>query len=164
MKLRKTMIGGVACLFLVSALPVSLFAMPGMNHSTGKDSTAGMAMASTATAIMLQTDLQEGVKAMAHLKDIKAAMAEYGSKETHHFMVQFSTEGDGQSLDTGLAAVKVVDPEGKELDPRKMMAMDGSFGVDVALNMKGKYQFEVGTKLKDGKKRVFRFHYENLNG
>jgi hypothetical protein len=77
-------------------------------------------------------------------------------------MVKFSTEGESLQIAAGLAAVKIVDPEGNKINPLKMMGMEGSFGVDVELTKKGKYTFEVGTKLDDGKKRIFRFHYENL--
>ena len=38
-------------------------------------------------------------------------------------------------------------------------AMEGSFGTDVALNQKGKYVFEVDTKLGQGEKRQFSFEY-----
>lgn len=162
MKLKKTIIG-MTFVFLASTSLTSSFAMQGMSHSATPNTVDGMemSMTSTGTSIMLKSDIQEGVKAMAHLKDIKEAMAKHGGKQTHHFMVKFSTEGEEKQLDTGVAAVKIVDPEGNKLNPLKMMGMEGSFGVDVELNKKGNYIFEVGTKLNDGKKRLFRFHFDN---
>lgn len=163
MKLKKTLISGVAFALLTSTSLTSSLAMSDMNHSTKTSAADGMemSMTSTASSIMLQSDKMEGVNATAHLKDIKEAMAQHGGKQTHHFMVEFTTENEGEKFDDGLAAVKIIDPEGNELTPLKMMAMEGSFGVDVELNRSGKYIFEVGTKLKDGKKRVFRFHHNN---
>lgn len=165
MKLKKTLIGGMAFALLTSTSLTSSFAMPGMNASATPSAVSGMemSMSSSATTIMLNSDMMEGVNAKAHLKDIKEAMAQHGGKQTHHFMVEFSTENEGEKFDAGLAAVKIIDPEGNELSPLKMMAMEGSFGVDVELNKNGKYLFEVGTKLSDGKKRVFRFHHNNSN-
>ena len=162
MKLRKTIIGGMTMVLLSSTSLTTTFAMEGMDSSMGHDGMAGMEMAtdSHGASIMLDSDIQEGVKALAHLKDIKEAMAEHGGTMTHHFMVEFSVEGTTDKLDTGLAALKIIDPEGQALSPKKMMAMDGSFGVDIELTKNGKYMFEVGTKLSDGKKRIFRFHYE----
>ena len=164
MRLNKTIIGGVTFVFLASIPLTSSFAMQGMNNPATPDAMAGMemSMAATGADIKLNSDTQEGVKAMGHLKDIKEAMAEHGGKQTHHFMVRFSTEDEGIQIAAGLAAVKIVDPEGNKINPLKMMGMEGSFGVDVELTKKGKYTFEVGTKLDDGKKRVFRVHYENL--
>lgn len=165
MRMKKTIIGGATFGFLVATLLTTSFAMQGMGNSATPNAMAGMEMSLTATGadIMLNSDTQDDVKAVAHLKDIKEAMAKHGGKQTHHFMVKFSTEGEGVQIETGLVAVKIIDPEGNKLNPLKMMGMKGSFGVDVELSKKGKYIFEVGTKLEDGKKRVFRFHYENLN-
>jgi hypothetical protein len=39
------------------------------------------------------------------------------------------------------------------------MGMGNHFGADVALSEKGEYQFQVGSKLADGKTRQFHFSY-----
>jgi len=109
--------------------------------------------------IMLGEQTVDGVKAMAHLKDVKAAMSMMGMEGTHHFMVMLSDAESGKSIDSGLVAVKITDPEGNVASPLKLMGMQGHFGVDVTLTEKGEYQFEVGTKVKDGKKRQYHFSY-----
>ena len=110
--------------------------------------------------IMLHDQEVDGVVGAAHLMDVKAKMAEHGMKMTHHFMVGFmDTEKKG--IPTGQVAVKVQSPDGKVSKAIKMMGMSGQFGVDVTLDQMGTYQFMVGTKLADGKKRTFTFDYKN---
>lgn len=157
MQLKKVTIGVMTCAFLAVGALTASFVLAGMDHSA----MAGMEMAKTASGpdILLKDDLQDGVKASAQLKDIKEAMAQQGGTQTHHFMVEFYQEGGGKRLDGGTVAIKIVDPAGNELKPAKMMAMKGSFGADVELSQSGDYLFEVGTRLSDGRKRLFRFHY-----
>lgn len=109
--------------------------------------------------IMLGETTVDGVKGMAHLNDVGAAMAKMGMKENYHLMVMFNDGGTGAAIAEGTAAVKVTDPAGKETEPIAMMAMDGQFGVDLALTDKGAYRFVVGTRLADGKTRQFEFEY-----
>ena len=109
--------------------------------------------------IMLENDMQDGVMATAHLNDISKKMEELGMDQTHHFMIMFKDHNTNKTLGSGIVAVKVIDPEGNEHKAVKLMGMEGSFGVDVALNKRGKYTFEVGTKLADNTKRQFRFTY-----
>lgn len=125
-----------------------------MNHG---DDHSGMDMGGD--TIMLDNDMQEGVMASAHLRDISKKMKELGMNQTHHFMIMFTDHNTEKALDTGIVAVKVIDPEGNEHKAVKLMGMEGSFGVDVSLSKRGKYTFEVGTKLADNIKRQFRFTY-----
>jgi len=127
--------------------------MAGMDHST----MAGMS--GDAKMIMLKDNVQDGVKGAAHLADISKAMADMGMKATHHFMVMFTEEKGGKSIGGGVAAVKVTDPAGVTGEATTLMAMGDGFGADLTLGKPGKYLFEVGTKLSDGKKRQFRFEY-----
>lgn len=142
-----------ALLFLILAAGVQAKEAETMDHSA----MAGMEMGDD--VIMLPTATVNGVKAMAHLKDSSKAMAEAGMNTTHHLMISFTDVTTGKALDSGVVAIKVVDPAGKKQKAVKMMAMEGSFGVDVTLSQKGKYVFEVGTKLGDGEKRQFVFDY-----
>lgn len=133
--------------------------MSGMDHGSS-DSMAGMSHVSKgAGQILIGSDSQDGVRGTAHLDNIGKAMAELGRKETHHLMVTFKVDKDGQAVDSGTVAVKVTNPAGTKGEAVKMMAMEGSFGTDLTLAKPGKYLFEVGTKLADGKKRQFRFEY-----
>jgi hypothetical protein len=96
---------------------------------------------------------------MAHLKDVRDAMAKMDMKETHHFMVMFMDTTTGEPIEQGSAALKIVSPSGKEVGTVKLMGMQGHFGADIALSEKGKYEFTVGTKLADGEKRQFEFSH-----
>jgi hypothetical protein len=127
--------------------------MEGMKH----EGHAGMKMEEG--MFMLGEETAEGVKAMAHLNDVKEAMAKVGMKETHHFMVAFVDTVSGQQITEGTVAVKITNPAGKEGEAIKLMGMEGHFGADIVLPEKGEYHFKVGTKLADGKKREYHFHY-----
>lgn len=135
--------------------------MAGMDHSkmAGMDHSAMPGMGGDAKMIMLKDNVQDGVKAAVHLADITKAMADMGKKATHHFMVMFSEEKGGKSVTGGTVAVKVTDPAGATGEATKLMGMGDGFGADLILGKPGKYVFEVGTQLADGKKRQFHFEY-----
>lgn len=109
--------------------------------------------------IMLPAKTVSGVKAMARLLDTGKAMAEAGMSTTHHLMINFTDAATGKPMASGVAAVKIIDPDGKKQEAVKMMSMELGFGADIALKQKGKYVFEVGTKLGNGEKRQFNFEY-----
>lgn len=98
----------------------------------------------------------DGIKATAQLNDVREAMAKAGMQETHHLLV-FFTDQAGAKIEAGAAAVKVTSPDGVESQVLPMHGMEGHFGVDLQLALPGAYQFAVGTKLADGKKRQFVF-------
>lgn len=129
----------------------------GQKHGSGHSDHAGM-MKDAGTA-MLGEQTVEGIKAMSHVKDVQAAMAKVGLKETHHYMVNFVGK-DGKAVTEGTVAVKIKGPAGKESDPIALMGMQGHFGADVVLAEKGIYEFKVGSKLPDGKVRQYEFKYE----
>ena len=149
----------LVALFLLG-LPLTAGAMEGMKHGEhGKmEGMKHEGMMMEEGMVMLGEETEEGVKAMAHLNDVKAAMAKMGMKETHHFMVAF-VDAAGKQITEGTVAVKVTNPAGKEGAPIKLMGMEGHFGADIVLPEKGEYHFKVGTKLVDGKKREYHFHY-----
>jgi hypothetical protein len=110
--------------------------------------------------VMLGDEVKEDVKGAAHLKDVGAAMAKLGKKENFHFMIMFMDTKTGKPIEEGTVAVKITDPSGKETGaPVELAGMDGHFGADLALTEKGEYHFKVGSKLPDGKKRQYHFHY-----
>jgi len=109
--------------------------------------------------IMLPMTEVDGVSAMAHLKDIKAAMAKMGMTATNHFMVMFTDLKSGKQLTDGMAALKITNPAGKAGSPIMLMAMEDAFGSDITLDKPGLYKLDVGTRLNDGRKRVFHFTY-----
>jgi hypothetical protein len=152
----------LAALFLLS-LPLAAGAMEGMKHDKMEKmehgSMKGMEHGKMMEGmIMLGEETEEGVKAMAHLNDVKEAMAKMGMKETHHFMVAF-VDAAGKPVTEGTVAVKIKNPAGKEGKAIKLMGMEGHFGADIVLPEKGEYHFKVGTKLADGQKREYHFHH-----
>ena len=130
--------------------------MEKMDHSK-MEHGGGMAMGGD--MIMLQDVEVDGVMAAGHLMDTREKMAAHGMKETHHLMVGFM-DSEGEGIEEGKVAVKIEYPDGKVSKPIKLMGMDRSFGADVVLDQKGKYNFMLGTKLADGKKRTFHIHHE----
>ena len=167
--MKRKMIVLLAALFALAA-PLTAFAAmehgdhgkkEKMDHSQMKDMKHGEhgGMGMHGDMVMLGEQTEGGVKAMAHLNDVKEAMAKMGMKETHHFMVAF-VDDSGEQITEGTVAVKIKDAAGKESGPVKLMGMEGHFGADIVLEKAGKYEFMVGTKLKDGKTR--QYHFEHM--
>jgi len=164
--MNKNLILALTLIFTLSAtLSVMAMSHEKMDHSSMEnhgtmENHASMnhdSMEMAGDTAMLGNDIQENVKAMAHLKDVQAAMAKMGMKETHHFMVMFVDSATGEPIEHGSAALKIVSPSGMESGPVKLIGMQGHFGADITLNEKGNYTFTVGTKLADGEKRQFQF-------
>jgi hypothetical protein len=152
------------------ALPLTAGAMEGhgthgktekMEHGSMKEMKHGEhgGMEMHGGMIMLGEQTKAGVKAMAHLNDVKEAMAKTGMKETHHLMVAF-VDDSGEPVTEGTVAVKIKDAAGNESGPVKLMGMEGHFGADIVLEKSGKHEFMVGTKLKDGQTR--QYHFEHM--
>ncbi|WP_310599216.1 hypothetical protein [Desulfobulbus sp.] len=113
-----------------------------------------------AKSIMLGEQTVTGIKAMAHLNEVGAMMAQMGRKENYHFMVMFSDAATGAAVEQGTAAVKITPPKGGQVGtPIQLMGMGNHFGADIALPEHGEYRFQVGTKLADGTTRQFQFTY-----
>lgn len=154
----------LALLFSLS-LPLASFAasqghgsMKGMDHGSAKgghEQMAGHEEMKDMTLFGEQT--RAGVTAMAHIKDVGAAMKKAGMDFTHHVAIMFQDAKTGKAVTEGQVAMKVTGPDGKTGEPVKLVGMGGHFGADLALKQKGEYTFEVGTKLADGQKRQFEF-------
>lgn len=158
--MKRNLIGLILALCVV-ALPLGAIAaeqgsMQGMKDMKGMAGMSGMS--TPGQMIMIGSQTVDGVTAMAHIKDIRAAMAKYGSDMTNHLMIYFNNAKTGEPM-TGVAAVKVTSPDGVTGAPIKFMAMGDGFGHDIALKEKGEYTFEIGSKLSDGHKRQFNFKY-----
>ena len=171
--MKKTML--VMLIVVAMMMPTGVMAMKGMDHGDhGKKESMSHDMKKMdhgkkmdhdsmnmgGKMIMLQDHEVEGVMGSAHMMDVKEKMAEHGMSMTHHIMVGFM-DTEGNPVDKGSAAVKIESPDGIVSKPVKMIGMDGSFGADINLDQKGMYHFKVGTKLADGQKRTFHYHYEN---
>jgi len=131
----------------------------GMKHNDhGEHNQTAGSSSSDGAMIVVGSMVSKGVKGMAHLKDVSAAMAKMGMTATHHFMIVFVDEASGEQIDTGSVALKITNPDAKVGEAVELIGMDGHFGADVVLDMAGEYHFKLGTKLDDGTKRKFHFH------
>ncbi len=152
--MKKIMVTTLAVAFLsLLALPFGAMAMKSMDHGGGMSMGGDM--------IMLHGDDVDGVKVSGHMMDVREAMAKHGMSMTHHFMVGF-TDSMGKALDSGQVALKIEKPDGTVSDPIPLMGMSGQFGSDITLDQKGMYHFMVGTKLADGKQRMFHLQHEMM--
>ncbi|MDA8160206.1 MAG: hypothetical protein M0T76_05740 [Desulfobacteraceae bacterium] len=140
-------------------LTLSLLLATAVPAVWGGEEMPGLEMGGSKGVMLNPASPQDGVMAMAHLYDIQAAMSKNGRQETHHLMVIFTDSAQGKPITQGLAAVKVTGPDGVKGAPVKMMPMGDGFGADLTLARPGKYDFEVGTKLADSRRRVFTFSY-----
>lgn len=169
--MNKTLVKFLVAMFVVS-LPMGAMAMSHEHGDHGKKEQKEMktesheghgdhgAMEMKGDMYMLGDEVVEGVKGAAHLKDVGAAMAKMGMKENYHFMIMFMDSKTGKAIEEGTVAMKITDPAGKEsASAIELPGMQGHFGADIALTEKGIYHFKVGTKLPDGKKRQYHFHY-----
>jgi len=152
---RKTLPAITLLLALGAALPV--YALAG--HDGGHQNSAMNHGATKSHEEMpaLGEQTVDGVKAMAHLGDVRAAMARAGQPMTHHLQVFYTDLATRKGIEAGTVAVKVTTPKGDVLPAQPLMGMDGHFGVDLTLAEAGTYKFALGTKLADGKKRQFEF-------
>ncbi len=131
----------------------------GMGENTGHGSEH-MGMSMTDGMEMIGSQTREGVKAMAHVTDMRKAMAEAGMPQTHHFMVAFERDAEGAPLTSGRVAVRVITPSGQTRSAIALQEMDGHFGADVELKEAGTYRFEVGTRIGDDQARQYEFEYD----
>ncbi len=119
------------------------------------------AMQKGGALIMLDTVTTDGIKAMAHLQDLRQGNSPGGKGATHNLMVVFEEEGKGTALAKGRAAVKVTAPDGRTGGTIALNSKDGFFSGDLELRQTGNYTFVVGAKLTDDDKaRQFSFTYE----
>lgn len=154
----------VFAIFVLLALPTGVPAQTHAGHGEqpraeqpGESGTLSM---TTAKTIMLGSQTVEGVTVMAHLNDVGALTAKMGMKENYHLMLLFTDAATGKAVAEGTVAVKITDPvTGKAGEPIPILGMGDHFGADIALPVKGKYTFEIGTRLADSKTRQFTFHY-----
>ena len=107
----------------------------------------------------LRDDVHSRAEIKAYGAETAASMAKMGMAGTHHFMVYFN-DLTGSELTDGLVALRIKGPDGETSAPIKLVGMGKGFGSDIVLDSPGQYDLEVGTKLKDGKKRVFEYFYQ----
>jgi len=145
---------------MVMLVPTTAMAMKGMEGKSDgmamdqKDMKMDHGNMAMKGVIVLQDEVVDGVKGVGHLMDAKDGMGKM-------LMVMFTDEMTGDMISEGRCAVKTKSPDAKVGEAQMMMPNQGMFGAGVTFDQKGMYSFEVGTKLADGKKRVFHMHFEN---
>ena len=145
--------------FILSMLLISVAPQAVMSSSGGGHSMGHVASLASQHNIM-GTMTIDGIAATAELTDVREAMTQASQTFTHHLQVVFRDLTTNHSIEKGVAAVKVILPNGEELAPSEMHKMDGHFGVDLQLPLEGKHTFKVGTRLEDSKVRQFVFSKE----
>ncbi len=106
----------------------------------------------------------DGVKATFTVQTMKEAMKSMGMempkgvKETHHISVAFKDVKSGKALSEGKVTVKVQAPD-KSAQTKDFMGMQGHFGADFDMAVKGKYGVMCKFQLKDNKVRQAKFWY-----
>lgn len=145
------------CLTLVTTAALAMHHEQGGHNHSQHQAATHQGHGEHSAMLDLGSKAEKGVKATAHLKDVRAAMAKAGMKETHHFMVMFSDDKSDKALETGKVAVKIIAPDGAVTGPVELIGMDGHFGADVFLDQQGDYRFEIGSRLADGTTRQYEF-------
>lgn len=144
----------IATIFAVSAPMTVSAAEHGSKHNHG-----GM----HATGKTIHTEIIDGVQATFTLIDMKEQMKGMempaGMKDTHHLMIIFKDNKTGKMFSEGQVKVKISGPD-KSSQIKTLLTMNGGFGSDIALPLKGKYGIMTKFQLKDGKVRASQFWYE----
>lgn len=154
----------ILSLIFLMIFPVAALASGGHDHGDGHsgvdDSGHHDSMSTDGGMAIVGSMSSKGVKGMAHIKDVRETMAKMGMEATHHFMIAFVDEETGKQIEKGKVALKLTNPDAKS-ETIELIGMDGHFGADLVLDKSGEYHFKLGTKLEDGTKRKYHFHYVN---
>lgn len=152
--LQKFIVVLIAALLLI---PLPLVAAPHV-MADGKVMLGGMEVGGAMQKLPEQT--VDGIKAIAHLKDVKVALAKMKMPQTHHLLITFVDIQSSKEIVPESAAVKVVEPTGRASEPIELLVMPRHVGADITLASAGDYRFKVAAKLPGGKT----LHYEfNIN-
>ena len=156
------------CLLAVLVLmaPVSVLASGYGHHSaaghegaTASASSEGDGMSAEGLMYIIGDQVRDGVRGMAHLKEIAPPLQSRSLTITHHFMVAFVDQSSGDQIETGTAALQVENPQGERTGPIPLHGMEGHFGADLILEGTGPYHFLVVLEQDDGTEHQFRFQH-----
>ncbi|WP_303721788.1 hypothetical protein [Malonomonas rubra] len=148
-------------LLILIAVPVLGFPGDKLQQWQPKELSDLPGMSPAGDKYMLGANEVAGVKSVAYLNDVRKLMAKYGLQKTHHIMVTFKEISSGKFLENGKVEITVMRPDGTIAKTVSLLAMDGSFGADINLDRKGKYNFEISASLADGVKRLFKYQFVN---
>jgi hypothetical protein len=142
----------------VFALAVPMASLAAMDHGSMKMDHGAqqgkVAHEEVVDGVKVTFIIQSMAEAMKGMKmDMPVDM-----KETHHIHVEFKDTKTGKALTEGEVKVKVQNPDKSE-QAKDLMGMQGHFGADFDLSMKGKYGVMCKFQLKDGKTHQAKFWY-----
>ena len=137
---------------LVNAGGIGKGSMPGM-HDEGKMEETGMMKMGDRIfdgkigPWQAEVRLIDRKAQMAKMKVSEKMMAKM--KNTHHLMVSLTDTGTKEHVTEGKGAVTVTGPD-RQQSRYEFTGMQGHFGVDVAIDKQGLYEFDV--KIESGGK------------
>lgn len=121
--------------------------------------------ASIAKSAAAHEETIDGVKVTFTIQTMKEALKSMGMempkgvKETHHIQIRFVDTKSGRTLTNPEVAIKVMAPDKSE-QIKSLSAMQGHFGADFTMPVKGKYGVMCKFRLADGKERQSKFWYQ----
>jgi hypothetical protein len=136
--------------FLVFAsvvMPLTLLAAP-HEMADGTVMLGGMEVGGTMQKLPEQT--VDGIKAIVHLKDIKASMAKLNMPQTHHLLITLVDVQNNKEVVPDAAMVKIAGPTGKESGPIALTVMPRHVGADITLAPGGGYWLKIQVKQSGG--------------
>lgn len=147
MHLTKTLAAAVLAL-LLGMTP----AAAGTDHAAHQNGAAQEAVVDGIKVVLGVTDIATELQG-------KGLAVPKGLKETHHLSVVFREAGSGRTLAEGVVEVRVQGP-GKQVETKRLIAMDGHFGGDFDLSQPGRYGIMCRFTMADGKNRQTMFWYK----
>ena len=109
------------------------------------------------TTVVLGQDSYRGVSAAAKLRKLPATD---GRSETYLLTVRFDETKSGRQIQQGDVAAKIIAPNGSVGVPVRLLPEGGVFQTIIVLAREGESMIRIGSKLNDGKKRIYRFFFQ----
>ena len=150
-------------------LAILLLCVPSLNQAAqivdvGKLPPVAESYVAPGTIIELGYDQSRGVKARAQLetKPILEANDPLGGHSSHYLIsVVFTDVATGKLLLEGQVAARTVTSNNQALKTIRLEAQPLKWSGLLTLPSKGETMIKIGSKLSDGKKRIYRFFYSH---
>ena len=115
--------------------------------------------AGPARVVELGSETYRGVVATARLQ-IPQQSGESGSGAgvSCVLLISFASAASGQPLTEGDVAVKLGEVAGRLGRPLRLAPGDGGFSAVVTISRGAEWLLKIGSRLDDGKKRIYRFY------
>lgn len=145
----------ILLVFALVFMPLPIVAAP-HEMADGTVMLGGMEVGGPMQKLSEQT--VDGIKAIVHLKDIKASMVKLKMPQTHHLLITLVDVQNNKEVFADAAMVKIVDPTGKESGPIALTVMPRHVGADITLASEGGYTLKIQVKLIGG--RTISYEYK----